>query len=138
MEKYLFVEKIHVHEGIASGTILQAAFLFTKTHIYKMPLESIGSHGLSMTNTSYLNTEALLNDVFEKIEKEGLESVEAFLKAEIPKEWVYQVSDLEKLEIQVGFWVFGKVKIKGNGEPTMVLNLQPKAKRETLKELYSL
>lgn len=136
---FILIENVHVHEGFSSGIISKVAYFMTKRNIYKIPLESLGATALSTTKTEYLNTESLLNDISEKLDKsETVDSIEKFLSSQISGDWIYNVNSLETFSVQVGFWLFGKVVIKPKGESPQTLNIQSKNKRLEIKEFYNL
>ena len=135
---YILIDKIDLNEGFSTGTITKACMLLTPSFIFMFPFDSIGQLGLYTTQTTYHNTTEFIAVLKEQLEKEPISSVEESIKKVLPEERVYQVNDLAKFTVQVGFWIFGGLQLKKKGGSLQAVNVQPKSTRQAIKEFYKL
>ena len=132
---YIYVPKADVNEGISSGTITEAALYFTKEYLFVMPFESLQVL-LSATETKFNNIKEYVADLNKQIPEIDTSAFHSLLLSILKKERVYKVSELEKFSIQVGFWIFGGLRLRKKGGQLQSFNIQPKALREQLSVFY--
>ena len=135
---YIIAEKTDLNEGFSSGTVTKAFLLMTKSYLFFIPFHSIGQSGMTMQNTTYNNAADLIIALKNKLANEDISEVEADLIKTLPENRVYEVKKLEKLSVQVGFWIFGGMRIKKSGGSLQVVNVQPKTIRAEIKDFYGL
>jgi hypothetical protein len=135
-QDYIFVVKTDINEGFSTGTITKAALFFTKQFMFALPYESISV--LGMTTTVTTNPTELITELLPKLNDLTLEAFEKMMVEKLEPKRIYEIKELEKFSIQVGFWVFGGMTIKKKGGSRQTINVQPKAKRAEIKEFYGL
>jgi hypothetical protein len=135
---YIIAEKIDLNEGFTTGTVTKAFMLMTKKYIFVIPFESIGQTGLTIKSATYNNAREFIENLKKNLNEDSLSEVEGDLKKSLPENRVYEVSRLEKLTVQVGFWIFGGMRIKKSGGSLQVVNVQPKTLRAEIKDFYGL
>lgn len=135
---YIYVKKVDINEGITTGTITKASLLFTARYIFVVPFGSLQSLGMTMTTTDYTNTEEFLADLEAKLETATAEEIEQQLLSFLPEDRVFEVAQLKKFSVTVGFWLFGGMRIAKTDGSTKVINVQPKAQRAAIKEFFGM
>jgi hypothetical protein len=135
-QDYIFVAKTDINEGFSSGTITKAALLCTKKYLFAIPIDSISVLGTTATLSS--NSVELIDDVVSQLDNISLEACEQMLLDKLDSKRVYDVKSLEKFSVQVGFWLFGGMRLKKAGGSLEAINVQPKAIRAEIKAFYSL
>jgi hypothetical protein len=135
-QDYIFVPKIDVNEGITSGTVSKAALYCSKNYFYIIPFGSVNIWNQS--DSKFINAETFIKDMNSRIASLNIDEFQEYMRNFLPAERVYHVHTLEKFSVQVGFFIFGGVRIKKPGEGVQVMNVQPKAKRLAIKNFYGL
>ena len=141
-QDYVFAPSVDVNEGISTGAITKAALLGTRRHIFVIPFNSVAVLGLTTTTTDYgqghqelaKTVAAMLADPAMSIDQ-----VEQVLRASLddkPHQRVFPIEVLDVLRVQVGWWVFGGMRMRSQGEGLKVINLQPRAAREAWARFY--
>ena len=139
MEKsidYIFAKKVDLNEGLTTGTVTKAAVYFTKNYFFVIPLDSINIW--SGSDTDYNNAKDFIKDMNKKANEITIEEFQNELIDFLPNERVYKVDALDKFQIQVGFWIFGGMRIRKPGEQLQAFNVQPKSLRAELQKFYGL
>ena len=135
---YIIAEKVDMNEGFSTGTVTKAFMLMTKKHLFVIPFESIGQIGMTVESTVYNNASDLIGQLKKSLKADTISDIENDMIKSLPEKRVYEVSKLNKLTVQVGFWIFGGMRIKKDGGSLQVINVQPKALRAEIKEFYGL
>lgn len=136
--EYIYVPKVDINEGFNTGEITKAAMFLTKKFIFIVPLDSIGVKGNVTTKTKYTETKEYLNDLQTRIKSLSVEEFEQEMKEKLDMKRIFEIKKLEKLNVQVGFWIFGGMKMRKHGESLKSINVQPKRKRAEIRKFYNL
>lgn len=134
---YVYVPKADINEGLASGTITKAALYFTREYLFVLPFESLQVL-LAATETKFNNVKDYVSDLNKQIPDLDTSSFHSLLLSMLKEERVYRIADLEKFSVQVGFWIFGGMRLRKKGGPLQAFNIQPKALREKISRFYVL
>ena len=70
--------------------------------------------------------------------KELFPDYKYLLKEKLDMKRIFEIKKLEKLNVQVGFWIFGGMKMRKHGESLKSINVQPKRKRAEIRKFYNL
>lgn len=132
---YIYVPKADINEGLASGTITKAALYFTKEYLFVMPFESLQVL-LAATETKFNNIKEYVDDLNRQIPDLDSKAFHGLLLSMLKEDRVYKIAELEKFSIQVGFWIFGGMRLRKKGGQLQAFNIQPKTLREELKRFY--
>ena len=133
---YLFVKKADINEGLTSGTVSKAAIYFTKEYFFIIPFDSV--HIWDSSKIDFNNAKEFIEDINTREEQISVEEFQNICNDFLPNERVYKVDTLEKFIIQVGFLIFGGMRIKKIGEQVQSVNIQPKSLRAQIKAFYGL
>ena len=133
---YIFVEKADINEGLTSGTVSKIAMYFTKDYFFIIPYNSV--HLWGSTKTDFNNADEFIEDTNSKINLITVEEFQNTCINFLPNERVYKVDALQKFTIQVGFLMFGGMRVKKMGEQVQSVNIQPKSVRAKIKDFYNL
>jgi len=134
---YIYAPKVDINEGISSGTITKAAMFFTKEYFYVIPFESLKVLGAT-AESKFHSVSEFISDLYKQVPNTSVEDFQAQMKAYLPDERIYRVNELDKFTIQVGFWIFGGMRVKKKWKQLQVFNVQPKQLRADLKAFYGL
>ncbi len=134
---YIYAPKVDINEGIATGTITKAAVFFTKEYFYVIPFESLTVLGAS-AEQKYHSPNEFIDDLLKQIPNTGVEDFQAQMLTYLPDERIYRINELDKFTIQVGFWIFGGMRVRKHGKQLQSFNIQPKQLRADLKTFYGL
>ncbi|RLD62984.1 MAG: hypothetical protein DRI95_12295 [Bacteroidetes bacterium] len=132
---YIYAPKVDINEGISSGTITKAAMVFTKEYFYVIPFESLKVLGANM-ESKYHSANDFISDLFKQIPEINIDDFHGQMVSYLPPERIYWVNELDKFTIQVGFWIFGGMRVKKKWQQLQTFNLQPKSLRTELKLFY--
>jgi len=132
---YIYVPKADINEGISSGTITKAALYFTKEYLFVLPFESLQVL-LAATETKFNNIKEYVSDLNKQIPDLDTSAFHSLLLSMLKEDKIYRISELDKFSIQVGFWIFGGMRLRKKGGRLQSFNIQPKALREQLKMFY--
>ncbi len=139
---YLWVEKVDMNEGLASGTVSKGALFGTKQALYYLPQSAVTSLGMTTTVSDGRQQQARVSTALlaRLAEPDGdLQAIEAWLSQELsvltPRR-VYPLDELSVFRVQVGFWIFGGVTLKHREGARQTLNVQPRAVRERMAAFY--
>ena len=132
---YIYAPKVDINEGISSGTITKAAMFFTKEYFYVIPFESLKVLGANM-ESKYHSVNDFVSDLFKQIPEINIDDFHGQMVSYLPPERIYWVNELDKFTIQVGFWIFGGMRVKKKWQQLQTFNLQPKSLRAELKLFY--
>ena len=135
-KEYIFVKKADINEGLTSGTVSKAAVYFTKDYFFVIPFDSI--HIWDSSKTDFNNAKEFIEDLNTRGEQISVEEFQNTCIDFLPNERVYKVDALEKFSMQVGFLIFGGMRMKKPGEQVQVANIQPKSVRARIKAFYGL
>ena len=135
-KEYIFVKKANINEGLTSGTVSKAAFYFTKDYFFVIPFDSV--HIWDSSKTDFNNAKEFIEDINKRGEQISVEEFQNICINFLPNERVYKVDALEKFKMQVGFLIFGGMRMKKTGEQVQVANIQPKSLRSQIKKFYGL
>lgn len=133
---YLFIKKADINEGLTSGTVSKSAIYFTKEYFFVIPFDSV--HIWDSSKTDFNNAKEFIEDINSKAESIPVEEFQNMCIDFLPNERVYKVDALEKFSMQVGFLIFGGMRMKKAGEQVQVANIQPKSLRSEIKKFYGL
>jgi len=134
---FIYVPKADINEGLSSGTITKAALYFTKEYLFVLPFESLQVL-LATTETKFDNMKDFVSDLNRLIPDLNTANFHSQLLSMLSEDRVYHISDLEKFTVQVGFWIFGGMRLRKKGGSLQAFNIQPKALREKIKDFYGL
>lgn len=133
---FLFVPKADINEGLTSGTVSKSAIYFTKEYFFVIPFDSV--HIWDNSKTDYNNAKEFIKDINLRANSISVEEFQNNCVDFLPNERVYKVDALEKFSIQVGFLIFGGMRMKKPGEQIQAVNIQPKSLRAEIKKFYGL
>jgi len=133
---YIFKDLVNINEGITTGTITNAAMLFTKEYFYVIPLDAIGSTGMTITQTDYTNAEEFIDYITKNIDSLSNIELHKIMVNFLPPNRIHKVITLDKFTIKTG-WLTGGIRYKQAGENLKTVNIQPKDIRVKLKEFYN-
>ncbi len=134
---YIYTPKVDINEGISSGTITKAAMIFTKEYFYVIPFESLKVLGANV-ESKFHSVSEFIDDLFKQLPDTQLDDFYGQMKTYLPNERIYRVNELDKFTIQIGFWIFGGMRVKKKWQQLQVFNIQPKSLRAELKLFYGL
>jgi len=134
---YIYVAKADLNEGVATGIITKAALYFTKEYLFVLPFGSLRVL-LAGTGSNYFKMEQFVKDLDKQIHDLSIENFQYLLLNQLHAERIYKIAELEEFTIQVGFWIFGGMQIRGKDGPLQSINIQPRALREKIKEFYGI
>lgn len=134
---YIYVPKIDMNEGLSSGTITRAALYFTREYLFVLPFESLQVL-LAATETKYNHMKDYVSDLNKQLPDLNILAFNSLMLSMLKEERIYKIADLEKFSVQVGFWIFGGLRLRKKGGPLQVFNIQPRALREEIKKFYGL
>ena len=100
-QDYVFVVKTDINDGFSTGTITKAALFFTKQFMFALPYESISV--LGMTTTVTTNPTELITELLPKLNDLTYEAFEKMMVEKLEPKRIYEIKELEKFSIQVGF-----------------------------------
>jgi len=134
---YIYAPKVDINEGISSGTITKAAMIFTREYFYVIPFESLQVLGANV-ESKYQSVNEFISDLFNQLPDTSIDDFHGQMISYLPPERIYRVNELEKFTIQIGFWIFGGMRVKKKWEQLQTFNVQPKSLRAELKIFYGL
>ena len=134
---YIYAPKVDINEGISSGTITKAAMIFTREFFYVIPFESLKVLGANV-ESKYRTVNEFITDLFKQIPETNVDDFHEQMVSYLPPERIYRVNELDKFAIQVGFWIFGGMRVKKKWQQLQTFNVQPKSLRADLKLFYGL
>ncbi|MCD4792417.1 MAG: hypothetical protein K8R54_04230 [Bacteroidales bacterium] len=133
---FLFVPKADINEGLTSGTVSKSAIYFTKEYFFVIPFGSL--HIWDNSKMDFNNAKEFIEDINSRADSISVEEFQNNCVDFLPNERVYKVDALEKFSIQVGFLIFGGMRMKKPGEQVQAANIQPKSLRAEIKKFYGL
>lgn len=136
--EYVYTEKGGINHGFSTGEISTGEMYFTKKYIFLIPKKNAGMDGMVAHTTKFENTDEFSNFVKENIGKMSLKEFEDGMLNFLEPKYYFSISELEKLTVQVGWWVFGGMRLRVKGGELQVLNVQPKSVRAAVKQFYNL
>lgn len=134
---YIYVPKAAIYEGHTAETITKAALYFTKKYLFVLPYESLPVLLAGLESKSS-NMKDYVTDINKKIPELDINSFHNLMLNSLKPERIYRISELEKFTIQVGFWIFGGIRIQKKGGELQAFNVQPQSLREEIKGFYGL
>ncbi len=134
---YIYAPKVDINEGISSGTITKGAVFFTKEYFYVIPFESLKVLGAT-AESKFHSVSEFTSDLYKQIPATSVDDFQAQMKTYLPDERIYRINELNKFTIQVGFWIFGGMRVRRDGKQLQTFNIQPKQLRADLKAFYGL
>ena len=137
-QDYIYLTKSDINEGLSTGTVTKAAIFFTKNYIFVIPFDSTNIFGGGGVDKKFKDIHQYIKDLISRIQDTHIEDFENEMKTILPDERVFEVAELEKLKVDVGFAFFGGLSFKRKNEQRKVATAQPKKKRKQIKEFYGL
>ena len=110
---------------------------FTKEYFYVIPFESLKVLGAT-AESKFHSVSEFISDLYKQIPATSVEDFQAQMKTYLPDERIYRINELNKFTIQVGFWIFGGMRVRRDGKQLQTFNVQPKQLRADLKVFYGL
>lgn len=149
---YIFLEKIHINEGMASGTITTASLVGTANYLFIFPwkaqLGTTQGVGRAYYETVFHTYEGqknpldLLNSIFEDKSLTNVTFERKLLdilgKKEVKEDgnpFIHRVNELEKFKIKKG-WLTAGIFIKALNGPHKTMNLPGKENKQAWFEFY--
>ncbi len=134
---YIYVPKADINEGISAGTITKAALYFTKEYLFVVPFERLQVL-LAGMETKYGNMKDYVVEINKQIPELSTNDFNNLMLGKLKPERIYRLAELDKFTIQVGFWIFGGIRIRKKGGEMQVFNVQPASLRFEIKRFYGL
>jgi hypothetical protein len=139
----VFVPRINVNEGLSAGQITHASLVGTPSFLFIFPHQA--REFLVNTPTSIRwkvepgeMPQAVETFLSEKLSLEKLEKeLTTLLSKDTSQRRIFPVDQLERLAIQVGFWIFGGMSIQMAGEDRKVINVPGQQMRRKLHDFYA-
>lgn len=135
---FLFVPKVDVNEGFTTGTVTKAAMVMTHAFVFIVPFSGVSMMGNKATTTTGTNVTQFLDEFMADAKKMTTSDAEKKLQSFLPENRVFEVAKLKQFSVQVGFWLFGGMRMAKEGGTFQVINVQPKEMRMKIKEFYGL
>ena len=136
--EYLYTEKGGINHGFSTGEVSVGELYFTKKYIFLVPKKNAGMSGLVAQTTKFQNTDEFSSFLKENVGIMSLQEFEEGMLNFLGPKFYYSINELEKLSVQVGWWIFGGMRLKVKGGELQVLNVQPKSVRAEVKKFYKL
>ena len=132
----LYKKKVDINEGLKSATVSKSAMVFFKDVFFAIPYSQSNMFG----GEAKFNGKEIFKKALQLLEEDKTAELYDYLMESIPEEQTYYVNMLDVLTIKIGWWAFGGMYFRRNGEKGMrkTANIQPKSFRIKLKEFYSL
>lgn len=108
----------------------------TKDYVFLIHLNGFSKRHTPLRKAEEEAIQNTLEYLEKNLEWSDIKTIEKFLLEKLNPESVYKVNELEKIVVNVSFWVFGKVEIKPAGEKTMLITIKTKEKRQEIKDFY--
>jgi hypothetical protein len=134
---FIFVPKSDMNEGLTTGTITKASLYFTKEYLFVVPLESLEVLQ-GTTQTKYNSMKMYVEDFNKQIPDLDIDAFHSLLLSLLKEDRIYRIADLEKFSVQVGFWIFGGMRLRKKGGQLQSFNIQPKALRAQISAFYGI
>jgi len=134
---YIYVPKADINLGISAGTITKAALYFTKEYLFVLPFQSLQVL-LAGMETNNKHMEKLVADINKQIPELDKIAFNNLMLSKLKPEWIYCMAQLDKFTIQLGFWIFGGIRLRKKGGELQVFNVQPATLRMRIKEFYGM
>lgn len=135
---YLYTEKGGINHGFSTGEVSTGEMYFTKKYIFLIPFKSGGMSGNVAHSTKFTNAKEFSDYIKENIHTMSLSEFEEGMINYLEPKFYYSIESLDKLSVQVGFWIFGGMRLRVKGGELQVLNVQPKSIRAAVKQFYNL
>lgn len=132
---YIFVPRANISIISANQLIIKGSVYFTKENIYIVPFQTF-SILMANTNTKKSYTKGMLDDLKKQVKALDLSSFNTFMKKVLDPEDIFVINELEVFEINVGFWIFGSIKIRKKGGRLHSIGVQPARLREKIRKYY--
>ncbi len=138
MKKYIYYKNIDVNEGVTSGQVSKNDLFVTNKYIFLIQRSSVGMLGRTGAISSTINYDEFNMEIESMINDATISEIEKRICEFVGEAGTYEINILESLKIQVGFWIIGGLWIKKQGENKKAINLQPKSRRQELKDFLGI
>jgi len=138
MKKYIYYKNIDINEGVTSGQVSKNDLFVTNKYIFLIQRSSVGMLGRTGTTSTTINYDEFNKEIESMINDATISEIEKRICEYVGEAGTYEINILESLKIQVGFWIIGGLWIKKQGENKKAINLQPKSRRQELKDFLGI
>jgi len=136
---YLFFKKTTMNGMLYNGYIGKAAMVCTPSYVFCVEYENFQilnnwgeSKGVDEIRWSFNPPDEIFEDMG------SITEMEAFFKANLKEDNVFEVNALDKFQIQKGFLFFGSLGFKKKDRRKLVTNLQPQSNRIKMRQFYGM
>lgn len=135
---YIYVQNSDITDRFFTGSVSKSSIIFTKKYIFTVPISRLNALFNNLNYNEVIDAMAKVDIILRGINKYKTEDFENEMKIYLTNDNIFNVSKLEKFDIQVGFMEFGGMAVKKKNKLHIAINIQPKALRQKLKEFYNL
>lgn len=138
MKKYIFYKNIDVNEGMTTGQVSNNDLFLTNKYIFLIQRSSVAVLGRTGTISTTLNYEEFNKEIESMLNDATISEIEKKIIEFVGEEGTYEINNLESIKIQVGFWIIGGLWFKKEGGNKKAINIQPKSRRQELKDFLGI
>ena len=130
---YLYLPKIQFNDMLNEGNVYKGKAFFTKKYFFLL-VDRVDN--VVATNKNEFYNVEYINAALKDMESVDLVSFEAEILSQIPEEYVYPFANLDKFEVNVGFFVFGGIRVKKRGKKITSATIGNAKTRQLVKDFY--
>lgn len=120
-----------------NGTAYDAGLIITKAHVFVFPFRKWDFRGMNPGVSAETNGAEVFARFKEQLAGTPVAELSEALQQSLPAEYIFEVTALEKCEIQ-GFWVIGSLVVKRPDEGLYSMSVTSKDTRNAIKALLNL
>lgn len=133
-QDYFFIPQIIVNDVLNTGQTIKGSAYLTKKYFFVLPTRVENMGGV----ISKMNFDAnKLKDLVSKIDAVEPGMFELSMMEIVPAEFIMHFANFDKFEVNVGFFIFGGVKIKVKGKRLQSASVGNTTMRQQLKDFVS-
>lgn len=132
-QDYLYIPKVQFNDMLNASNVYKGRAIITNKYFFL--LVDKADNVAKITNYSFYNKE-YVDKCLEDMSKVDQVTFESELLSVIPEDLVYAFANLDKFEVNVGFSVFGGLRIKKRGKQLCSATIGNVKMRKAVKEFY--
>jgi len=132
-EDFIYIPKFNLNDILNSGENIKGQAVLTKKYFFIMPDKITDAIG--MVNRDNYNKE-YFDKTKNNLANTDLIEFETQMISDLPEKYVIPWANFEKFEVNVGFFIFGGLRMKRKGWKITSAYIGNTNNRKTVKEFY--
>ena len=133
LQDYLLIPKMQFNDMLNQGNVYKGRAIMTKRYFFLL-VEKIDNVA-EVTRKDFYNRE-YIDSTLADMSKVDLITFETDLLSQIHEDLVYPFANMEKFEVNVGFSIFGGIRVKKRTKKMCSASIGDVKMRKAIKEFY--